>query len=596
MTANGKIDAKCEDERDPKPGTGLVGFVSNVFLLLTIADSIVHLVKEADYKKNHTKEESKTIKCPINAIFMIFSSFVYSISLTIIMILSCLCIDFNNSSISLICHIIACYFGLAVGVKLLINTFAHKKTTFAKVMQVFQHNILALSTLIMVVLAIVMGIILRETNPGWNQRSVKYIGFIGELFLRMLKGLVLPLIFTSLVYAMSDIDTRLFGKIGFRTIAFYLSTTLLSIILGIILVISIQPGNKGEGEKKQFEEGESIKLTTIDTILDLIRNLFPDNLIEAAFVSFTTVLKPPNGTTGEDLPIEEWEISSGKSNAMNILGLVVFGVVFGVIIGRNKKEAQVLADFFKAFNNIMMGITVIIIQFTPLAVLFLVLPQLLSVKDLNELLGSVGWYTLTVLVGIFIHGTIILPIIFIICTRQNPLTFISKMSAAMMTGVDRRIVRFCIPIGATINMDGTALYEAVAAIYIAQYRDVDLDFVKIIVIAITATAASIGAAGIPQAGLITMVIVLNAVGLPAEDAALIVVIDWLIDRFRTVLNVLGDAFGAGIVYHMSQKDIAEFDAQEMANEIAVGELRNIAEFDAQEMANEIAVGELRSDL
>lgn len=118
-------------------------------------------------------------------------------------------------------------------------------------------------------------------------------------------------------------------------------------------------------------------------------------------------------------------------------------------------------------------------------------------------------------------------------------------------GLDPRIVRFCIPIGATINMDGTALYEAVAAIFIAQYRSVSLSFVQLLIITITATAASVGAAGIPQAGLVTMIIVLNAVGLHSEDAALIIVVDWMLDRLRTLINVLGDSFGCAIVNHLS---------------------------------------------
>jgi len=262
----------------------------------------------------------------------------------------------------------------------------------------------------------------------------------------------------------------------------------------------------------------------------------------------------------------------------------VFSIILGVVIGRMKEEGQVLVDFFKAFNNAMMTITELVVQLTPIAVLFLVLPQILEVEQLSELLGSIGWYTLTVLIGLFIHGFIILPAIYWVCTRKNPYTYLVHLSAAMMTAfgtasssatmpvtfqcleerikIDKRIVRFCIPVGATINMDGTALYEAVAVIFIAQYRNVDLDVVQVIIIAITATAASIGAAGIPQAGLITMVIVLNAVGFPVEDASLVFAIDWLIDRFRTAINVLGDAYGAGIVEHLSKKDLEKFSFDE----------------------------------
>merc|ERR1712029_1258435 len=129
--------------------------------------------------------------------------------------------------------------------------------------------------------------------------------------------------------------------------------------------------------------------------------------------------------------------------------------------------------------------------------------------------------------------------------------------------IDPRITRFILPIGATINMDGTALYEAVAAIFIAQVRGIALDAGKIVAISITATAASIGAAGIPQAGLVTMVMVLQTVGLPSTDVALILAVDWLLDRFRTAINVLGDAIGAGIVYHLSKDELSKMDSGEM---------------------------------
>ncbi|XP_013781666.1 excitatory amino acid transporter 3-like, partial [Limulus polyphemus] len=134
--------------------------------------------------------------------------------------------------------------------------------------------------------------------------------------------------------------------------------------------------------------------------------------------------------------------------------------------------------------------------------------------------------------------------------------------------IDPRISRFCLPIGATINMDGTALYEAVAAIFIAQLRNVHLNVGKIVAISVTSTAASIGAAGIPQAALVTMVLVLNVVGLPPEDAALVFVVDWFIDRFRTAVNVLGDAFGAAIVAHLSSQDLQELskDTKQTLNE------------------------------
>lgn len=187
-------------------------------------------------------------------------------------------------------------------------------------------------------------------------------------------------------------------------------------------------------------------------------------------------------------------------------------------------------------------------------------------------------YFLTVLIGLLIHGFIVLPLLYFLITKRNPYVYISNLAQALVTAfgtssssatlpvaincleegnnVDPRITRFVLPIGATINMDGTALYEAVAAIFIAQVRQVSLSFGQLVAISITATAASIGAAGIPQAGLVTMVMVLDTVRLPSEDVFLVIAVDWLLDRCRTTVNVVGDSLGAGIVNYLSRNELA----------------------------------------
>merc|ERR1719187_1246274 len=193
---------------------------------------------------------------------------------------------------------------------------------------------------------------------------------------------------------------------------------------------------------------------------------------------------------------------------------------------------------------------------------------------------QLGWYFMTVMLGLIMHGFIVLPLIYSVCTRSLPFRFIANMTNAFTTAfgtgsssatlpvtislleeknqVDPRVCRFVLPIGATINMDGTALYEAVAAIFISQVNGMSLSIGQIIAISITATAASIGAAGIPQAGLVTMVMVLETVGLPPEDVTIILAVDWLLDRFRTTINVLGDSLGAGLVYHLSRDELDDF--------------------------------------
>merc|ERR1711863_56630 len=245
------------------------------------------------------------------------------------------------------------------------------------------------------------------------------------------------------------------------------------------------------------------------------------------------------------------------------------------------EKGKPLLDFFVCMSEAMMTITTWVIYMAPVGVFFLIGGQILEMKDFSVVAGQLGLYFMTVLVGLFVHGFVVLPIIFSVCTRQLPFRFIANMTNAFTTafgtasssatlpvtmnlleeknGVDPRISRFVLPIGATINMDGTALYEAVSALFTAQLRGIELTGGQVVTVSITATAASIGAAGIPSAGLVTMVMVLQTVGLPTSDIGLLLTLDWLLDRFRTAINVLGDAIGAGIVYHLSKEQLEEMD-------------------------------------
>ena len=246
--------------------------------------------------------------------------------------------------------------------------------------------------------------------------------------------------------------------------------------------------------------------------------MIPSNLVEATFSQYSTHLEPPMNMNTSD--IYQWKIKSTASGGTNILGIVFFSIVLGVVLGQMQEQGKPLLDFFTSLSEATMKITNIVIKFTPVGVLFLVMPRIISVDDVNHLLESVGLFTLTVFIGLLIHGLIVLPAIFFLFVKRNPYVFMGKMAEALLTAfgtassaatlpvtincleeknkVDKRVVRFCVPIGATVNMDGTALYEAVAAIFIAQSRNVDMTIARVLIVSLTATAASIGAAGIPQ--------------------------------------------------------------------------------------------------
>uniref|UniRef100_A0A3Q4MJH5 Amino acid transporter n=1 Tax=Neolamprologus brichardi TaxID=32507 RepID=A0A3Q4MJH5_NEOBR len=408
-----------------------------------------------------------------------------------------------------------------------------------------------------------LGVVVRE-YASLSHLYKQYFGFPGEILMRMLKLVILPLIISSMITGVAALDSEVSGKIGLRAVVYYFSTTIIAVVLGIILVMTIKPGVSQTAEHID-RAGTPPDVTTVDTLLDLLRNMFPENLVQACFQQNIT---------------KDYTIVGTYSDGVNVLGLIVFCVAFGLVIGKMGEKGRILLDFFDALNEATMKLVQIIMCYMPVGILFLIAAKIIEVEDW-EIFRKMGLYMVTVLSGLAIHATVCLPLIFFVIVRKNPYTFTLGMAQALVTAlmissssatlpvtfrcaeenncIDKRITRFVLPVGATINMDGTALYEAVAAIFIAQLNDYALDVGQIVTISITATVASIGAAGVPNAGLVTMVIVLTAVGLPASDVTLIVAVDWLLDRFRTMINVLGDAYGAGIVQKLSKRELERMD-------------------------------------
>ncbi|XP_006640041.2 excitatory amino acid transporter 4 isoform X1 [Lepisosteus oculatus] len=468
-------------------------------------------------------------------------------------------------------------------------------------------NAFVLLTVAAVMLGIVLGFSLRSRHM--SLREIKYFSFPGELLMRMLQMLVLPLIVSSLVTGISSLDNKASGKMGMRAIVYYTVTTFIAVFIGIVMVMIIRPG-KGNRDSPLPTGNNIEQVQAADAFLDLIRNMFPPNLVEACFKQYKTlytkrvykknittamnltevanVTESPTlanltGFLQETITVEETVPVPGSSNGVNALGLVVFSMCFGLVIGNMKQKGQALREFFDCLNEAIMRLVAIIIWYAPMGIMFLIAGKILEMKDLVQVGGQLGMYTISVIVGLLIHGLLVLPLLYFVVTRKNPYIFIGGLLQALITAlgtssssatlpitfrcleennkVDKRVTRFVLPVGATINMDGTALYEAVAAIFIAQVNHMDLNFGQLITISISATAASIGAAGIPQAGLVTMVIVLTSVGLPTEDITLIIAVDWFLDRLRTTTNVLGDSLGTGIIEHLSRQELQTHDAE-----------------------------------
>jgi len=383
--------------------------------------------------------------------------------------------------------------------------------------------------LIALILAVFFGIYFKE--------HVHYIAWMGEVFLRALKMIIVPLIFTSIVSGITNIgNSKNLGRLGFKTILYYISTSFLAIITGLGLVNIFKPG---VGADLNLESAIDLKVTP-DTLSDTLIRIVPDNIFSAF------------------------------SQNTQMLSVIFFALLFGFFITRiNKKSQVLLTDVINGIFEVMMKITMFIIKFTPFGIFGLVAEKVAEQDNLIALVQSMGLYMGVVLMALAVHAFITLPLIAKYVGKINPLknfhavktplitAFSTSSSSATLpltleavetkAGVSNKISSFTLPLGATINMDGTALYECVATMFIAQAYGIDMSIGQQIIIVITAILASIGAAGVPMAGLVMITIILTAVGLPLEGVGLILAVDRILDMFRTAVNVWSDTTGAAVI-------------------------------------------------
>ena len=383
---------------------------------------------------------------------------------------------------------------------------------------------------------------------GWVfGKEMLIVDWIGEMFLDTLKMLVIPLIVSSMIVGITGLgDIRKVGKAGTITLIYFLSTSGIAVMAGIIVVNIMQPGLGVElttGIPEKVAGKESIGIT------EILKSFVTPNLFQ----------------------------SMAK---MEILPIIMFSLVFGGVLTTLGEKGKLVISVFDGINIAIMKIVHLVMYFAPLGVFALVSSKLGAAGGgdlfLAELL-KIGKFAVTVILGLMIHALITLPAILYFVAKQNPLTYFKNMSAALTTAlstassaatlpvtienvekenkISRRTTLFVIPLGATVNMNGTALYESIAAIFIAQMVGIHLGLGDQVLIFLTATLAAIGAAGIPEAGLVTMVIVLQAVGLPLEGIGMLLSIDWFLDRLRTSVNVWGDSIGAAVVDRLEGKYI-----------------------------------------
>ena len=391
-----------------------------------------------------------------------------------------------------------------------------------------------------IILLLIMVGMLAGGVCGWAfGEKMLAVKFLGDLFLNALKMMIVPLIVASMITGVASLgDVRRLGRTGLVTVGYYFLTTGIAAAIGLCLANIIKPG---VGVTPVVHELPSMVGEKTYTVVDVIVNMIPENVFEAAAET-------------------------------NVLPLIVVALVFGGILTTLGEKGKPVIKFFEGVNAAVMKLVYLVMMFAPVGVFALVATKLGAAGGGEAFWGELfklGKYAMTVLAGLALHGLVVLPLLLLLLGRRNPFKYAFNMltpfatafstasSAATLPMTMRAVEKrnnvsneassFVLPLGATINMDGTALYEAVAALFIAQAYGIELTAVQQLVILLTATLAAVGAAAIPEAGLVTMVIVLTSVGLPVEGIGAILAIDWFLDRCRTTVNVWGDSVGAAVV-------------------------------------------------
>ncbi|XP_034554679.1 excitatory amino acid transporter 3-like isoform X1 [Notolabrus celidotus] len=445
-------------------------------------------------------------------------------------------------------------------------------------------NVFMAANIAAVFVGICLGMVLKF-YCNLSEHDQNYIDFPGEILMHMLQCMTVPLIVTSVVTGVSGLSNEGSRKIPLRTAAYIVSTTLVAVTTGLIMVLILKPG--AAYSKKGTEEHDQESFSTVQALCDLVRNIFPQNVLRACFSQYKSEVESDGDEQKSSRATNDTEKQKGEpyTEGTNTVGLIAWSLFVGLSLNRMGEEGKSLVKVLTVLNEASKSIFNGILYYLPVGVMFLITKHVVEVHDWENT-SQLAKFIAVVLLGLVVHGVILLPLIFFLFTRQSPMAMIKGISPALLTalltssssatlphtfkcceerlGIDKRVTRMMLPIGTNINMNGTALYEAVAAVFIAQLNHIHLNLGQLITLLVTSAVSSVGAAGVPATGAATTMFVLLAVGLPAQQASILVVIEWILDRCNTVLNVFGDCVGVALVYEVSREELEEMDVQDQA--------------------------------
>ncbi|CAH1773342.1 unnamed protein product [Owenia fusiformis] len=436
-----------------------------------------------------------------------------------------------------------------------------------------KQNLLLILTLCGIVIGFFLGLGVRSANP--SDGVIMWIGLPGELFIRMLKMIILPLIVASLITGVSSLDPRSNGKIGGVTIGYICLTQAIGIIIGIVLGLVMRPGEKfNQNAPPGYNTGEPI-ISYSDLFADLLRNMVPENIVQACMESIHTSRKEV--IINSALNITEIVKERDYRDGMNALGIIIFSIVFGIAASATGDSAKPVLNFFSGVNDIVFKMMTAIIWYSPIGLGSLVAYAVLKITDLYSAFRSLGYFSLTATIGLCIHSFIVLPGIYFIACRKNPFMFMFAVFPSVLAGcvpassmaalpylflntagvgIDVRVSKFVLPLSINTNKDGSVIFICVSVLFVSQSIGITFTATQIIVLGCLCFVSSFGVAMVPSASLVIVVLLGSALNMPLGDSlALILTLEWLNDRLRTVTNVLSHATGCALVDAICRNDL-----------------------------------------
>ncbi|XP_077550231.1 excitatory amino acid transporter-like [Haemaphysalis longicornis] len=414
----------------------------------------------------------------------------------------------------------------------------------------------------------VLGFAIRATDHPWTDRQVMYVGFPGELFVRMMSGVTLPLISSSVVAALGSSRLPVIGRVCACSLALSLFCKLLATAEALSLAIVLSPGNtvRLDIQTEQFKQFPRLSTVATDRLLDLVRNLFPSNIIEAHLDVKLFLVRPAEesrtpppsaaSNAGEDFHLT-------KTFGSNHLGVLSFSILLGLVLAAFRDDQNVVLNVFVSLSNTVMTATHMLLWFAPVGLCSTSMALVLGARDLQTLAGDLSMYVMALVAAMVLHGAVVLPALYLVLTRRHLWPFFRNMvypisvafgtassSATVPTSIvaleeglhlDPRLARFLAPVGAIANMDGSAIYLVITVLFFAQRSSMGFTVGQYLLIGLMCIVESLNTSPTPESNLAGLVYLMQVLEIPMQDIGVLLFTDWLMNRLASTVNMLGDA-------------------------------------------------------